>query len=71
MNELRYKSSLPHFQPKDSNPIPCKTVAEYTKSLGDSISSVADRLNSTDPLLSIFPTQPRDEYVHVIVTVGE
>ena len=51
MNELRYKSSLPHFQPKDSNPIPCKTVAEYTKSLGDSISSVVDRLNSTDPLL--------------------
>lgn len=67
IDESRCESSSPHFQPRDSNPILHNTVK---KSLGD-ISRVADQLNPTDPLLSIFPSQPPDEYVHVIVKVGE
>jgi len=71
IDESRCESSSPHFQPKDSNPIIQETLAEHVKSLGDSISRVADQLYPTDCLLSIFPSQPPVEYVHVIVKVGE
>jgi hypothetical protein len=72
MNHDVKVSSSPHFQPKDSNPILHETVAEHIRSLEDSISRVADQLNPTDRLLSsIFPSQPPDEYVHVIVKGDE
>jgi hypothetical protein len=71
IDESRCESSSAHFQPKDSNPILHDTVAEHITSFGDSISRVADQLEPTDRLLSIFPSQPPHECVHVIVKVGE
>ena len=77
INELRcevpWLSSL-YFQPNDSNPILAKsadTLAEYIRSLGDSLSKVADKLDPTDPLFSIFPSQPPSEHLHIIVKVPD
>jgi hypothetical protein len=62
----------PPFQPNDSNPIaakPADTLAERIKSLGDSVSQFANKLEPTDSLFSIFPNQPPSEHLHVIVKV--
>ena len=59
-------------QPKDSNPIltkPSDIATEYIRSLGDSISNVADKLEPLDPLISIFPSQPPIEHLHIIVKI--
>jgi hypothetical protein len=70
IDESRCEVSSPHFQPKDSNLILAdKTVAEHIRSLGDSLSKVADKLEPTDPLFSIFPSQPASEHLHIIVKV--
>jgi len=69
--EVTWLSSL-HFQPHDSNLIlakPADTVAKHIRSLGDSLSKVADKLDPTDPLFSIFPSQPPSEHLHIIVKI--
>jgi len=72
INESRCEVSSLHFQPNNSNPIlakPANIVAEYIRSLGDSLSRVADKLDPTDPLFSIFPSQPPIEHLHIIVKI--
>lgn len=62
----------PPFQPNDSNPItakPADTLAARIRSLGDSLSQFANKLEPTDSLFSIFPNQPPSEHLHVIVKV--
>jgi hypothetical protein len=69
IDESRCEVNSPHFQPKDSNPIltkPSDTATEYIRSLGDSISNVADKFEPSDPLISICPSQPPIEHLHIV-----
>jgi len=71
IDESRREVSSQHFQPKDSNPILAdETAVEHIRSLGDDLSKVADKLNPAHPLLSIFPSQPPNGHLHVIVKLG-
>jgi hypothetical protein len=68
IDESRYEVNSPHFQPKDSNSIIAdETAAEHLRSLGDDLSKVADKLNPTHFLSSIFPRQPPGTHIHIIV----
>jgi hypothetical protein len=60
------------LQPKDSNPIdvqPADSLAKSVRSLGDHLAQLADKLDPTDSLDIIFPSQPRGEHIHIIVRV--
>ncbi|KAF8330667.1 hypothetical protein F5887DRAFT_1287113 [Amanita rubescens] len=55
---------------KDSNPIdsrPGNTLVERIQSLGDGLSTFADKLEPTNRLFSIFSAKPPPDDVHIIV----
>jgi hypothetical protein len=65
--KVTWLSSL-FFQPSDSNPITAKPSDTLAERIG---SCLTDKLDPTDTIFSIFPTQPPGENVHIIVKVSQ
>jgi len=53
---------------KDSNPI-ADTLVERIGLLGHDLPKFADKLDPSETVFSIFPTQPPGDYIHIIVKI--
>ena len=61
------------FLPRDINAIvakPADTLVERLRSMGAHLSEFAEKLEPTDSLSNIFPTQPPMEHIQIVVKIA-
>ncbi|KAF8625763.1 hypothetical protein AX14_011547 [Amanita brunnescens Koide BX004] len=67
---IQSKRALELWKPTDSNSVatkPANTLVERIGLLGHDLSEFANKLDPSDTVFSIFPTQPPRDCIHIIV----